>query len=134
MVRRLLLVGILTVAGCSDDSPTSPSTALDGVWRLISIQPTSQPVQTAPVSAIYQVGFQNDRVFVRVDCNTCTGPFTVNDTTLRIGPALACTRAACSTASYESAVVTLLRGDHQIAATTHNLTLSSSRGSLLLQR
>ena len=132
---RILLISVLAAAGCADDSPTSPTpSSVDGVWRIISIQPATQAVQTAPVGAQYQVGFENERVFLRVDCNTCTGPFTLNGSTLTIGPTLACTRAACATASYESAVVNLLSGEHQTAATLHNLTLSSSRGTALLQR
>ena len=135
MLRGILLISVLAAVGCSGDGPTSPTpTSVDGVWRIISIQPTTQAVQTAPVGAQYQVGFENARVFLRVDCNTCTGPFTLNGSTLTIGPILACTRAACATASYESAVLTLLNGEHQTAATLHNLTLSSSRGTALLQR
>lgn len=136
MVRAALLVCLLAAAGCNDnDAVTSPTpTSVDGVWRIISIQRPSQPVETAPVGAAYQVGFENNRAFVRVDCNTCTAPFTLNGATLTIGPALACTRAACATASYERAVVALLSGDHQMSATLHNLTLTSSRGSILLQR
>ena len=135
MLRPILLVSMLAVAGCSDNTATSPTpTSVDGVWRIISIQPSSQAVQTAPVGAQYQIGFENDRAFLRVDCNTCTGPFTLSGGTLTIGPALACTRAACSTAAYESAVVSLLSGAHQMSATQHNLTLTSSRGTVLLQR
>lgn len=135
MLRPILLVSILAVAGCSDNTATSPTpTSVDGVWRIISIQPSSQAVQTAPVGAQYQIGFENDRAFLRVDCNTCTGPFTLSGGTLTIGPALACTRAACSTAAYESAVVSLLSGAHQMSAAQHNLTLTSSRGTVLLQR
>ena len=129
------MITLIIFAGCSDDSPTSPTAeSLEGVWRIISIQPPSQPVQAAPTGARYQVGFEEERVFVRVDCNTCTGPFTVNGNTLTVGPNLACTRAACETASYESAVIAMLGGEHQMAMTTHNLTLTSSRGTMLLQR
>ncbi len=135
MARTLLLVAALGAAACADESPTSPTPeTVDGVWRIISIQPAAQPVQTAPVGAQYQVGFENDRVFLRVDCNTCSGPFTLSGTRLTVGPMLACTRAACPTASYETAVVTILSGGHDMAATLHNLTLSSSRGTVLLQR
>lgn len=134
-MRQGLLIALLFSAGCSDDTPTSPTAAsLDGVWRIISIQPATEPVQTAPVGAQYQVGFEDERVFLRVDCNTCTGPVAVNGNTLTIGPTLRCTRAACATASYESDVVALLSGDHQMTTTLHNLTLTSSRGSVLLQR
>jgi heat shock protein HslJ len=135
MRRRLLLISVVAIIGCSDNTPTSPTPdSVDGVWRIISIQPASQAVQTAPVGAQYQIGFENARAFVRVDCNTCTGPFTLNGGTLTIGPALACTRAACPTAAYETAVVSLLSGAHQVSATQHNLSLTSSRGTVLLQR
>jgi heat shock protein HslJ len=136
MLRRLLLISIATATiGCSGSTPTSPTPdSVDGVWRIISIQPASQAVQTAPVGAQYQIGFENARAFVRVDCNMCTGPFTLDGGTLTIGPALACTRAACATAAYESAVVSMLSGAHQVSATLHNLTLTSSRGTVLLQR
>jgi heat shock protein HslJ len=126
---------VLILAGCSDDTPSSPTPdSIDGVWRIISIQPPSQPVQTAPVGAQYQVEFENGRASLRVDCNTCNGSFALNGATLTIGPVLACTRAACATASYESAVVSILSGDHQVNATLHNLTLTSGRGTVLLQR
>jgi heat shock protein HslJ len=134
-VRQGLLIALFLLAGCSDDAPTSPTTgSLDGVWRIISIQPAAQPVQIAPVGAQYQVGFEDERVFVRVDCNTCTGPFTVEGNTLTMGPRLSCTLAVCATASYATSVVDVLSGDHQMATTLHNLTLSSNRGTVLLQR
>src|SRR5574341_1102305 len=118
MLRAIVLITALAAVGCSDDTPTSPTPdSVDGVWRIISIQPASQAVQTAPTGARYQVGFEEERAFVRVDCNTCTGPFTLTGSTLTIGPALACTRAACATARYESAVVSMLSGAHQVSAT-----------------
>ena len=135
MLRRALLFTVLSFAACSDNTPTSPTAEnLDGVWRIISIQPPSQPVQPAPTAARYQVAFEDERVFARVDCNTCTGPFNLNGSTLTVGPTLPCTRAACETASYESAVVAMLNGQHEVSTTTHNLTLTSSRGTMLLQR
>jgi heat shock protein HslJ len=135
MLREILLISLLAIAGCASNTPASPTPdSVDGVWRIISIQPASQPVQTAPVGAQYQIGFENDRAFLRVDCNTCVGPFALNGSTLTIGPTLACTRAACPTAEFEAAVVSMLSGDHQVTATLHNLTLTSIRGSVLLQR
>jgi heat shock protein HslJ len=130
----LILVVVLIAAACSDDTPTSPTTGVEGVWRIISIQPPSQPAQTAPVGVQYQIGLERNRVLLRVDCNTCTGTYSDSGNTLTIGPNLACTRAACSTAAFENAVVSMLSGEHQTAATLHNLTLTSPRGSVLLQR
>lgn len=134
MMRILLISIALVCAGCSD-TPSSPTPkSVDGVWRIISIHPASQPVQTAPVGVLYQVEFNVGRVSVRVDCNTCNGPFTLNGNSLTIGPTLACTRAACPTVAFENAVVSLLSGDHRISATRHNLALTSNRGTALLQR
>ena len=136
MVRAVALtLVLLSAAGCEHSSPNSPTqAALEGTWRIISIQPASQPVQTAPVGVRYQVAFDNGLTRVQVDCNTCSGSYTRSETTLTIGPTLACTRAACETASYESAVLALLGGEHQVSTTLHNMTLTSSRGSVLLQR
>jgi heat shock protein HslJ len=136
MVRRaVLIVALAFVAGCAGHSPSSPTSAdLEGTWRIISIQPAMQSLQLAPVGVLYQATFDDGRTSVRVDCNVCTGRFTSNGNTLTVGPQLACTRAACATASFESAVLTLLSGDHQYTTTLHNLTLTSSRGTVLLQR
>jgi heat shock protein HslJ len=134
MTRILLMSIALVCAGCSD-TPSSPTPdSVEGVWRIISIHPASQPVQPAPVGVLYQVDFNDGRVSARVDCNTCNGPFTLKDNRLTVGPTLACTRAACATAAFENAVVSLLAGEHQATATLHNLTLTSSRGTVLLQR
>jgi heat shock protein HslJ len=135
IVSRKLLLAVIFVAGCAGNLPSSPtSTELDGVWRIVSIQPATQPVQLAPVGVLYQVTLDDGRMSARVDCNVCTGGFTSDRNTLTVGAQLACTRAACDTASYENAVLTLLSGDHQYTTTLHNLTLTSSRGTMLLQR
>ena len=135
MLPRVLLAVVLVSAACSDARPGSPTPdSVDGVWRIISIQAPSQAVEIAPVSAQYQITFENERVLLRVDCNSCTGPFALRPGMLTIGPTLACTREECATASFERAVVSMLSGAHGISATLHNLTLTSSRGTVLLQR
>ena len=60
--------------------------------------------------------------------------FMLNGSSLSIGPTLACTRAACATASYETAVVTLLTGGHEVSSTGNALTLNSNRGRVTLAR
>ena len=135
MVQRIALVALLTTAACSADTPSSPTReSLEGVWRVISIQPASQPTQLAPVGVLYQVTFENGLTFARVDCNTCGGSYVRSGNSLTITSTLACTRAACPTSAYENAVVSLLGGEHQMAMTLHNLTLTSDRGTILLQR
>jgi len=92
-------------------------------------------VQTAPAGAVYELTFDAAaRVSARVDCNTCSGSFMLSGSSLVIGPGLACTRAACATAAFESAVVGILGGSHEIAATSSTLTLNSTRGTMTLTR
>ncbi len=133
-MRTLLILIVLAVAACST-TPSSPSSAvLNGTWRITSIQQASQPVEAAPAGATYEVTFDGARISARVDCNRCTGSFMMNGSALSIGPALACTRAACATAAFESAVVTLLTGEHQVSSSSNTLTLNSSRGRVTLTR
>jgi hypothetical protein len=58
----------------------------------------------------------------------------VNGATLTAGPNLACTRAYCPTASFETAYTSLLSGDSIVATTSNTLTLQSARGSIQLVR
>ena len=53
---------------------------------------------------------------------------------MTIGPALACTRAACATMAYESEYVALLAGDNAAEIGANTLTLTSSRGRLRFRR
>lgn len=122
------------LAACAG-TPASPSaTALNGTWRIVSIQPELLPLQLAPAGTVYEVTFDASRVSARVDCNTCSGPSMLSGSSLVIGPGLACTRAACATASFESLVVGILGGAHDIVATGNSLMLHSIRGSITLVR
>ena len=133
-MREAVFILVLAMAGCSS-TPSAPSTAvLTGTWRIVSIQAAAQPVQPAPAGATYDITFEGARISARVDCNTCSGMFMLNGAALTIGPTLACTRAACATASYETAVVTLLTGGHEVSSSGNALTLNSNRGSVTLAR
>jgi heat shock protein HslJ len=151
MVTLRLLIVLVVAAplayGCSDPSslPTSPSSAsgggealtadsLDGTWQLVSIQPSSENVQPTPAGTAYTLAFTNDRVSTRADCNTCAGTFALAGQTLTVGPLLACTRAACRTAEFESAYTSLLAGDSTIARAGDALVLTSERGTLRFGR
>jgi hypothetical protein len=114
-------------------SPSPP--ALNGTWRIVSIQMASQPFQLflAPERA-YQATFEASRISVRVDCNSCNGSFT-SGPPLVIGPGLACTRASCGASdAVNSDVVTLLDGSHEVSERLGQVTLRSSRGTINLRR
>lgn len=133
-MREAVFILVLAMVGCSSQ-PSAPSTAvLTGTWRIVSIQTSAQPFQPAPAGVTYDITFDGARISARVDCNTCSGMFMLNGSALTIGPTLACTRAACATASYETAVVTLLTGGHEVSSSGNALTLNSNRGSVTLAR
>jgi heat shock protein HslJ len=130
--------------GCSESLsvPTSPSAAvvppalaltadqLTGTWNLVSIQPTGQGVQLTPAAATYTLSFATGRLSTRADCNSCSAAFAVSGHTLSVGPALACTRAACPTMAFENAYTGLLSGDSTTTVSAGALVLSSDRGVL----
>jgi heat shock protein HslJ len=141
----------LGCASCSP-SPTSPSDAgsadipsnaanaslpagwTDATWTLASIQPAGQAVQLAPANASYEVIFGESRISTKVDCNRCTGGMSIAGNTLTIGPALACTRAACPTMAFEHVYLELLTGESSARVDGDSLTLSSPRGVLHFRR
>jgi heat shock protein HslJ len=143
----------LSAAGCANNvaSPTSPSPnpgsspsgsaaatpsaeQVAGTWTVVSIQPAGQTVQTVPAGASYQLALADGRVSTKVDCNVCGGSLAVGDQTITVGPALACTRAACPTMAFENAYVTILAGDSVARIDNDVLTLTSSRGAIRFRR
>jgi heat shock protein HslJ len=136
------LVVIASFFGCAERSSTlsSPSSVagspsltadqLSGTWTLVSIQPAGQADQATPQGASYTLTFADGRLSTRVDCNVCTGAFTLSGQNLTAGPALACTRAACPTMAFESGYTSLLSGESTVTVSNNVLALSSARGVL----
>lgn len=144
LLSLVALASIASLIGCAEGSfrPSSPSSAaasltgdqLAGTWILLSIQPAGEGEQIAPSGASYTVTFTDGRLSTRVDCNVCSGAFTLSGQTLTAGPALACTRAACPTMAFESGYTTLLSGESTVTLSTNVLALSSPRGVLRFTR
>ena len=142
-----LLAAVTFTVGCSNpsSSPTSPSAvtgsgqaltadSLAGTWNLVSIQLGNQPEQATPAGAPYTLTFADGRVSSRVDCNVCGGAFALSGQTLTVGPALACTRAACRTIAFENSYTSVLSGDSTLTVSANALVLSSTRGTLRFAR
>jgi heat shock protein HslJ len=127
----LLVLSLAVGCGGSSSTPTAPSSdQLTGNWNLLSIQPAGQAEQPTPPGARYTLSFADGRLSTRVDCNMCSGAFSLNGQTLTAGPALACTRAACPTMAFENAYTGLLSGDSTLTVAGNTLALSSPRGVL----
>ena len=148
-LRSLSVFGVIVslCVGCSDSpsAPTAPSPAstassaltadqLAGTWTLVSIQPSGEGVQPTPPGATYTLSFSTGRLSTKADCNSCSAAFTVLGQTLTVGPALACTRAACPTMAFENVYTSLLSGDSTVSVSEKTLVLSSDRGLLHFAR
>jgi len=136
MMKLMLALSLAVLAtGCTPETPAAPSAGtFAGTWRIRSVQVASQVTLVAPSTVPYQVTFEDGRIAARVDCNTCVGGFSSSGRGLAIGPVLACTRAACATAAFESATISVLSGTHTAWASANSLTLESERGVILLER
>jgi heat shock protein HslJ len=138
-----LIIATSIAVGCSGSaSPTLSSAngsqdfrdALLGTWNLLSIQPAGQAEQPKPDGVSYALTLADGRLSTRVDCNSCSGAFTLSGSTLSAGPALACTRAACPTMAFENTYTGLLSGDSAVTASGNTLVLSSPRGVVRFAR
>lgn len=140
-----LLAASLAI-GCAESlsTPTSPSSGggslalttgqLAGTWKLASLQSAGQAEEATPSGAPYTLMLDNGRASTRADCNVCGGGFQLSGQTLTVGPALACTRAACSTMAFEGTYTKILSGESTIALSDGVLVLSSTRGVLRFVR
>lgn len=138
--RRILVwVGLtlasLSAAACGD-LPISPTfgtisaEGLAGMWRLELLQPAGQGAILTPTGATYTLMLADGTATTRADCNTCTGRFTVVGDSLYMATALACTRAACPTQSFEALYTRILAGESIVTVDGPRITLVSSRGLL----
>ena len=132
-------LGAAIVSGaCS--GPTGPSDnasfgdRIGGRWILSSQQPQGQAEMAAPAGSAFGFEIVDSRVAVTADCNRCNGPTVVGDNSITLGPALACTRAFCSTAPFDDTFVRLLAGESNATMNDQTLVLRSDRGVLRFRR
>jgi heat shock protein HslJ len=147
-VPALLFAAVAMVSACSGplESPLSPTPApgtggsaitaetLTGSWTLTTLQPSGGAVQPTPSNATYTLAFAGDRVSIQADCNRCSGALDVSGDVVTIGPALACTRAACPTMAFESIYDSILAGGSTAHLDGRTLVLTSARGRLTFVR
>ncbi len=135
------VLGCAIVAPACTSNPESPTIGtislqgLAGTWRLELLQPYGQGAVLTPIGATYTLTLaSNGTLSSMVDCNTCGGSFTLVGDALTVSPLLACTRAACSTASFEAMYTRILAGDSTVGIAGGTMALVSSRGLLRFNR
>ena len=116
-----------------DERLTAPSVdvlAISSPWKLQSMERSETGLVHAPDSERFTLEFsEQGRIAVVADCNRCAGSYTIRADTVSM-PVLACTRAFCATAPFDTDYVTVLNGDSTVALYGATLQLSSARGTL----
>ncbi len=98
-------------------------------------QPAGEPEGAPPAGSTFAMQIADGRASVTADCNRCNGAAAVGDSTLTLGPAMACTRAYCTaSAPFDTTFVRILAADSVANVDGNLLTLRSERGILRFRR
>lgn len=133
LARFLLAVAAaVTIGACSSDA-LAPSAVVGDTWTLVSLQEAGAAAIVVENPSRYTLQLSSEgRILVRSDCNSCGGPYSLNDSSLEVGP-LACTRAFCGDASLDARYTTMLQGARSVIVDGNELVIQGI-GTLRLRR
>jgi len=126
-----LVLLILTVGavGC-DESPTGPTELVDITWKLETLAHVGSAIVTVPNPDQFTVRFEtNGTLSVRADCNTCTGRYVLDGSTVSIGN-LACTLVACPTPGLDTLFTSGLQNAKTVTVNNDNLIMTGPEFTL----
>ena len=126
-----LVLLILTVGavGC-DESPTGPTELVDITWKLETVAHVGSALVTVPNPDQFTVRFEtNGTLSVRADCNTCTGRYVLDGSTVSIGN-LACTLVACPTPGLDTLFTSGLQNAKTVTVNNDNLIMTGPEFTL----
>ena len=98
-----------SITGPSPNAASAAPSVAEGVWRLQAFRRADSTVVTVsnPDRFTIEVG-TGGRISVRADCNRCSASYSQSSGSLRLDPAMACTRAACASAPFDTEYVSAL--------------------------
>ena len=147
--RVPFVVSLLAVAvsvACRDSTagalPSAPSSIAQsgafavpaGIWRLQSFQRSDAAVPV-PDPDRFTIEVRADgQLSVQADCNRCAASYSQSGGTLKVNPAMACTRAFCSTAPFDGQYTAALSGATLVRASDTSLEFVSASGRLTFAR
>ena len=127
MCRFGLVLPLALMSACGGAVITGPSAVTGGIWKAQSLETSAGLVALARPEN-YTVEFREaGQLFVKADCNLCSGPYTLSGDSLQIG-ALACTRAFCGAASSDTAFLDILTNARTHAVRGIELSIDSPKG------
>ena len=130
----VVLSGLL-LSSCGD-GPTAPNaTDYQGVeWQLASLQRSDFAIVTPPSGASFTARFDDDgQLVAQADCNVCHASYSATGTALSISP-MACTRAYCASAPFDSEYVQALSTATGFEMSDGGLMVRSPAGTLRFVR
>jgi heat shock protein HslJ len=143
MIRTVscFLLVILTTAfasACSDTvTGPSPSALMTPgtTWQLQSFQRADATSVQVPDPVRFTIELGADgRLNIAADCNRCTASSSQVDGALRVNPIIACTRAACASAPFDTEYVAALADALVVSTSSNTLELVSKAGVLKFSR
>jgi heat shock protein HslJ len=122
-VSLLVLMLAMGAVGC-DESPTSPTPIVDVTWKLETVARPGSATITVPSPDMFTVRFEsNSTLAVRADCNSCTGRYTLDGTSVTVGN-LACTLIACPTPGVDQLFTAGLQNARTATASGNQLVMT----------
>jgi heat shock protein HslJ len=127
-VAACAVAAALAAVACGD-SVTGPGAVTGPTWRLLSLQRADASV-VAPPAGTFTLRFAEEgRLEVRADGNGCGGSYQISGDGLDVGT-LACTRAFCASAPFDTEYATLVESATTVERRDDVLILRSPAGVL----
>ena len=129
-VRSAVVSAAVLAMGCGGSSSvTGPSDVVGVTWQLKQLQRAGAVVVSPPAGSFFLRFADAERVDVRADCNACGGSYSLTGARLTLGP-LACTRAFCPSAPFDTDYVQLAEAATAVERSGEVLILRSTAGML----
>jgi heat shock protein HslJ len=128
-LRLVLLILTVGAVGC-DESPTGPTELVDITWKLETVARVGSAIVTVPNPEQFTARFEtNGTLSVKADCNSCTGRYVLDGSSVSIGN-LACTLVACPTPGVDTLFTSALQNARTVTVSNDNLIMTGSEFTL----
>jgi heat shock protein HslJ len=126
MKAVLLLLALAVGAVACDKNPVAPTAITNITWKLEVIERVDGVTIAVPNPEQYTVRFEDDgQLSVRADCNTCTGRYVLEGSSLFVN-AVACTRAYCGLTSFDVSYAEALESVRMATVSGNQLTITGT--------
>jgi len=116
-----------------DENPIAPTPITNVTWKLETIERPGTATITVPNPEQFTLRFEdNGNVAVRADCNSCSGRYTLDGSSLTIGN-LACTLIACPMPGLDTTFTSAVSNVRTATASGNQLTITGTGFTLRLR-